>query len=51
MMRLVASGTGAAVKPQVDEELLNRAYVHAMQKHGARPPGDPYFHPLKSPRS
>ena len=38
----------AAYNPQVDEELLNRAYVYAMQKHGAqkRASGDPYFsHP------
>jgi GTP diphosphokinase / guanosine-3',5'-bis(diphosphate) 3'-diphosphatase len=36
--------------PQVDEELLNRAYVYAMQRHGAqkRASGDPYFsHPLE----
>ena len=25
----------AAYNPQVDEDLLNRAYVYAMQKHGA----------------
>ena len=40
----------AAYNPQVDEELLNRAYVYAMQKHGAqkRASGDPYFsHPLE----
>src|SRR5262245_752537 len=36
--------------PNTDEELLNRAYVYAMQKHGAqkRASGDPYFsHPLE----
>ncbi len=40
----------AAYNPQVDEDLLNRAYVYAMQKHGAqkRASGDPYFsHPLE----
>lgn len=40
----------SAYNPQVDEELLNRAYVYAMQKHGAqtRASGDPYFsHPLE----
>ena len=40
----------AAYKPDVDEALLNRAYVYAMQKHGAqtRASGDPYFsHPLE----
>src|SRR5436190_3639613 len=40
----------AAYNPQVDEELLNRAYVYAMQKHGTqkRASGDPYFaHPLE----
>ena len=40
----------AAYNPNVDEELLNRAYVYAMQKHGAqtRASGDPYFsHPLE----
>ncbi len=40
----------AAYNPHVDEELLNRAYVYAMQKHGAqrRASGDPYFsHPLE----
>jgi RelA/SpoT family (p)ppGpp synthetase len=40
----------AAYNPQVNEELLNRAYVFAMQKHGAqtRASGDPYFsHPLE----
>jgi GTP diphosphokinase / guanosine-3',5'-bis(diphosphate) 3'-diphosphatase len=37
-------------KPDVDEALLNRAYVYAMQKHGhqKRASGDPYFsHPLE----
>ena len=36
--------------PQTDEVLLNRAYVYAMQAHGAqvRASGDPYFtHPLE----
>jgi RelA/SpoT family (p)ppGpp synthetase len=36
--------------PHADENLLNRAYVYAMQKHGAqqRANGDPYFsHPLE----
>jgi guanosine-3',5'-bis(diphosphate) 3'-pyrophosphohydrolase len=36
--------------PNADENLLNRAYVYAMQKHGAqqRANGDPYFsHPLE----
>ena len=36
--------------PQADEVLLNRAYVYAMQAHGAqvRASGDPYFsHPLE----
>ena len=36
--------------PQTDEILLNRAYVYAMQAHGAqvRASGDPYFsHPLE----
>ncbi len=36
--------------PQADEELLNRAYVYAMQAHGQqkRASGDPYFsHPLE----
>src|SRR5690606_9375665 len=36
--------------PQADEALLNRAYVHAMPKHGSqtRASGDPYFaHPLE----
>ncbi|RFC62521.1 bifunctional (p)ppGpp synthetase/guanosine-3',5'-bis(diphosphate) 3'-pyrophosphohydrolase [Fulvimarina endophytica] len=40
----------AAYKPELDEALLNRAYVYAMQKHGAqkRASGDPYFsHPLE----
>ncbi|WP_062234461.1 RelA/SpoT family protein [Aureimonas sp. N4] len=40
----------AAYKPNLDEALLNRAYVYAMQKHGAqmRVNGDPYFsHPLE----
>src|SRR3954454_4969407 len=40
----------ASYNPQVDEELLNRAYVYAMQKHGTqmRASGDPYFvHPLE----
>ena len=40
----------AAYKHDVDEALLNRAYVYAMQKHGAqkRASGDPYFsHPLE----
>ena len=37
----------AAYNPQVDEELLNRAYVYAMQKHGAqmRASGELYFSP------
>lgn len=37
-------------KADVDEELLNKAYVYAMQKHGkqTRANGDPYFsHPLE----
>ena len=37
-------------KPQVNEALLNKAYVYAMQKHGdqKRASGDPYFsHPLE----
>ncbi|MEO1701600.1 MAG: bifunctional (p)ppGpp synthetase/guanosine-3',5'-bis(diphosphate) 3'-pyrophosphohydrolase [Pseudomonadota bacterium] len=37
-------------KPDADEDLLNRAYVYAMQKHGdqTRASGDPYFsHPLE----
>src|ERR1700690_4346021 len=36
--------------PQTNEELLNRAYVYAMQAHGKqqRDSGDPYFsHPLE----
>ena len=36
--------------PNVDEELLNRAYVYAMRAHGSqkRASGDPYFsHPLE----
>ena len=36
--------------PSADEELLNRAYVYAMQAHGAqlRASGDPYFsHPVE----
>src|SRR4051812_19858435 len=36
--------------PNADEHLLNKAYVYAMQKHGAqqRANGDPYFsHPLE----
>src|SRR5258708_32917675 len=36
--------------PAADESLLNKAYVYAMQKHGAqrRANGDPYFsHPLE----
>ncbi len=36
--------------PHADENLLNKAYVYAMQKHGAqqRANGDPYFsHPLE----
>jgi RelA/SpoT family (p)ppGpp synthetase len=40
----------AAYNPQVDEDLLNRAYVFAMHKHGEqkRASGDPYFsHPLE----
>jgi len=40
----------AAYNPNVDEDLLNRAYVYAMQKHGhqMRASGDPYFlHPLE----
>ena len=40
----------AAYKPDLDEALLNRAYVYAMQKHGSqkRASGDPYFsHPLE----
>ena len=37
-------------KPDVNEALLNRAYVYAMKKHGhqRRASGDPYFsHPLE----
>lgn len=37
-------------KPTVNEALLNKAYVYAMQKHGhqKRASGDPYFsHPLE----
>jgi guanosine-3',5'-bis(diphosphate) 3'-pyrophosphohydrolase len=37
-------------KPDVDEALLNKAYVYSMQKHGhqRRASGDPYFsHPLE----
>ncbi len=44
----------SAYNPQVDEELLNRAYVYAMQKHGSqkRASGDPYFsHPLARGRA
>jgi guanosine-3',5'-bis(diphosphate) 3'-pyrophosphohydrolase len=36
--------------PGVDEDAINRAYVYAMQKHGAqkRASGDPYFsHPVE----
>src|SRR6201991_4636503 len=39
-----------AYNPAADENLLNRAYVYAMQKHGTqkRASGDPYFvHPLE----
>ncbi|GAB5388663.1 MAG: bifunctional (p)ppGpp synthetase/guanosine-3',5'-bis(diphosphate) 3'-pyrophosphohydrolase [Alphaproteobacteria bacterium] len=39
-----------AYDPQVDEDLLNRAYVYAMKAHGSqkRASGDPYFsHPLE----
>ncbi len=39
-----------AYNPGADEALLNKAYVYAMQKHGAqrRASGDPYFaHPLE----
>ena len=34
-----------AYNPQADEDLLNRAYIYAMQKHGTqtRASGDPYF--------
>ncbi|WP_127523819.1 bifunctional (p)ppGpp synthetase/guanosine-3',5'-bis(diphosphate) 3'-pyrophosphohydrolase [Mesorhizobium sp. Z1-4] len=37
-------------KPDVNEALLNKAYIYAMQKHGRqrRASGDPYFsHPLE----
>ncbi|UOM33679.1 bifunctional (p)ppGpp synthetase/guanosine-3',5'-bis(diphosphate) 3'-pyrophosphohydrolase [Acuticoccus sp. I52.16.1] len=40
----------AAYNPDVDEALLNRAYVYSMTKHGGqkRASGDPYFsHPLE----
>ena len=40
----------AAYNPNVDEALLNRAYVYSMRKHGdqTRASGDPYFsHPLE----
>lgn len=40
----------ASYNPDVNEALLNRAYVYAMQKHGhqIRASGDPYFsHPLE----
>ena len=40
----------AAYNPNVDEALLNRAYVYSMTKHGGqkRASGDPYFsHPLE----
>src|SRR3982750_2220679 len=40
----------ARYKPDVNEALLNKAYVYAMQKHGAqkRASGDTYFnHPLE----
>ena len=39
-----------AYDPNADEDALNRAYVYAMQKHGAqkRASGDPYFsHPVE----
>ena len=39
-----------AYNTQADEDLLNRAYIYAMQKHGTqtRASGDPYFsHPLE----
>ena len=39
-----------AYNPAADEQLLNKAYVYAMQKHGAqmRASGDPYMsHPLE----
>jgi len=38
-----------AYHPDVDEDMLNRAYVYAVQKHGSdlRASGDPYFsHPV-----
>lgn len=40
----------SSYEPQADEELLNRAYVYATQKHGdqKRASGDPYFsHPVE----
>ncbi len=40
----------SSYNPQVDEALLNRAYVYSMKKHGdqKRASGDPYFsHPLE----
>ncbi|MFZ1816052.1 MAG: bifunctional (p)ppGpp synthetase/guanosine-3',5'-bis(diphosphate) 3'-pyrophosphohydrolase [Rhizobiaceae bacterium] len=40
----------ASYKKEVNEALLNKAYVYAMQKHGSqkRANGDPYFsHPLE----
>jgi len=40
----------AAYTPNVDENLLNRAYVYAVNKHGnqKRASGDPYFsHPIE----
>src|SRR5215213_5417566 len=39
-----------AYDPAADEDLLNRAYVYGLRKHGAqkRASGDPYFsHPLE----
>ena len=39
-----------AYDPQADEDLLNRAYVFGISKHGdqKRQSGDPYFsHPLE----
>ena len=39
-----------AYDPQADEDILNKAYVFAMQAHGpqTRASGDPYFsHPLE----
>jgi len=39
-----------AYDPNVDEDRINKAYVYAMQRHGAqrRASGDPYFsHPLE----